>query len=197
MINKGKVEKLYKMIINEDEQLHGYQWEDILPNEHDSPKSIVDDFILIYLGSAFGKYDENTEDYIPGANVEERKIALIMFFENVIEDLKNSKYDTLILTYKESKKTTNKEKVDKLYRMIMNEDDCVKGKQWNELIVSENDTPKSIIDQFIYVFLDTIFEEYDEDFDEYNSIVNIPEQREVLIKFFEKIVKDLKEGKYD
>ena len=197
MINKGKVEKLYQMIMNEDKQLRGYQWEDIHPNENDSPKTIIDDFIRIYLDSAFGKYDENIEDYVPVANIDERKEALIMFFEKIIEDLKNSKYDTLALTYKESKKVTNKEKVDKLYRMIVNEDDCVKGKQWDELIVSENDMPKSIIDQFIYVFLDTIFEEYDEDFDEYNSIVNIPEQREVLIKLFEKIIEDLKDGEYD
>lgn len=197
MINKKKVDKLYQMILNEDKQLCGYQWEDLNPNENDTPKTIIDEFIRIFLDSAFGKYDENVEDYVPVANINERKEALIMFFEKVIDDLKNSKYDTLSLTCKESKKATNKEKVEKLYQMVMNEDDCIKGKQWDELIVSENDTPKSIIDQVIYLFLDTSFEEYDEDFDEYNSLVNIPEQREVLIIFFEKIVKDLKEGEYD
>ena len=88
MIDERKVEKLYQMILNEDEQLMGHQWEDIDPNEYDTPKTIIDDFILIYLDSAFGKYDENVEDYVPVANFEERREALIMFFEKVIEGLK-------------------------------------------------------------------------------------------------------------
>lgn len=193
MIDKKKVEKLYQMILDEDKQLRGYQWEDLSPNENDTLKTIVDDFIIIFLGSAFGKYDESVEDYVPVANIDERKEALIMFFEKIIEDLKNGEYGAIKSTYKEIKK----ERVENLYQMIINEDDCVKGNQWNEMIINENDTPKDIIDQFIYVFLDTSFEEYDEEFDEYNSIVNIPEQREVLIKFFEKIVEDLKDGEYD
>lgn len=92
MINKEKVDKLYQMILNEDEQLSGYQWEDINPNENDTPKSIIDDFILIYLGSSFGKYDESIQDYVPIANIDERKEALIKFFEKIIEDLKNGEY---------------------------------------------------------------------------------------------------------
>lgn len=192
-IDKKKVDKLYQMILNEDKQLRGYQWKDLYPNENDTPKTIIDDFIIIFLNSAFGKYDENVEDYVPVANIEERKEALIKFLEKIIEDLKNGEYGAIKSNYKEIKK----ERVEKLYQLIINEDDCVKGNQWNEMIINENDTPKDIIDQFIYVFLDTSFEEYDEDFDEYNSIVNIPEQREVLIKFFEKIVEDLKDGEYD
>lgn len=92
-INKEKVDKLYQMILNEDEQLRGYQWEDLYPNENDTPKSIVDDFILIYLGSAFGKYDESIEDYVPVANIEERKEALIKFFEKIVKDLKEGEYN--------------------------------------------------------------------------------------------------------
>lgn len=92
-INKEKIDKLYQMILNEDKQLRGYQWEDLCPNENDTPKTIIDDFIIIFLNSAFGKYDENVEDYVPVANIKERKEALIMFFEKITNDLKNGEYD--------------------------------------------------------------------------------------------------------
>lgn len=92
-IDKKKVDKLYQMILNEDKQLRGYQWEDLCPNENDTPKAIIDDFIMMFLNSAFGKYDESVEDYVPVANIKERKEALIMFFEKITKDLKNGEYD--------------------------------------------------------------------------------------------------------
>lgn len=55
-----------------------------------------------------------------------------------------------------------------------------------------HDTPQSIVGEFIKIFLDTNFREFDEDIDDFVTIANREERKEALIKFFETVVKELK-----
>lgn len=57
-------------------------------SEYDTPQSIIDDFVRIFLNTDFEEFDDNTENFVPIANREERKAALIKFFEKIVEDLK-------------------------------------------------------------------------------------------------------------
>lgn len=88
MINQRNVERLYQLIIEDDERLCGSQWEDLVVCEYDTPQSIINDFVRIFLYTDFTEFDDNIDDFISIANREERKEALIKFFEKVIEDLK-------------------------------------------------------------------------------------------------------------
>lgn len=88
MINQRNVERLYQLIIDDDECLCGIQWEDMYISEYDTPQSIINDFVRIFLYTDFTEFDDNIDDFISIANREERKEALIKFFEKVIEDLK-------------------------------------------------------------------------------------------------------------
>mgnify|MGYP001258073964 CR=1 FL=1 len=88
MINQRNVERLYQLIIENDEWLCGSQWEDLVVCEYDTPQSIVNQFVNIFLNNNFREFDYDIDAYVSIANREERKEALIKFFEKVIEDLK-------------------------------------------------------------------------------------------------------------
>lgn len=88
MINQRNVEKLYQLILEDDERLCGSQWEDMYISEYDTPQSMIDDFVRIFLNTDFEEFDDNADDFVPIANREERKVALIKFFEKIVEDLK-------------------------------------------------------------------------------------------------------------
>lgn len=88
MNNKANVERLYQLIIKNDECLCGSQWEDLVVCEYDTPQSIVGEFIKIFLNNDFREFDDDIDDYVSIANREERKEALIKFFETVVNDLK-------------------------------------------------------------------------------------------------------------
>lgn len=88
MINQRNVERLYQLIIEDDERLCGSQWEDLVVCEYDTPQSILNQFINIFLNNTFREFDEDIDVFVSAANREERKEALIKFFEKVIEDLK-------------------------------------------------------------------------------------------------------------
>lgn len=88
MINQKNVEKLYQLIIKDDECLCGSQWEDLAVCEYDTPKSIINEFTNIFVNNTFREFDDNTDTFVPIANREERKAALIKFFEKIVEDLK-------------------------------------------------------------------------------------------------------------
>lgn len=88
MINQRNVEKLYQLILEDDECLQGCQWEDMYISDYDTPQSIIDDFVRIFLNTDFKEFDDNTDTFVPIANREERKAALIKFFEKIVEDLK-------------------------------------------------------------------------------------------------------------
>lgn len=88
MINQRNVERLYQLIIEDDERLCGSQWEDLVVCEYDTPQSILNQFINIFLNNTFREFDEDIDVFVSVANREERKEALIKFFEKVIEDLK-------------------------------------------------------------------------------------------------------------
>ncbi len=92
---------------------------------------------------------------------------------------------------------TNQENVERLYKLIIDDDECLCGSQWEDLVVCEYDTPQSIVNQFVKIFLNNNLREFDDDVDAFVSIANREERREALIKFFEKIVDDLKEDKDD
>ena len=92
---------------------------------------------------------------------------------------------------------TNQENVERLYKLIIYDDECLCGSQWEDLVVCEYDTPQSIVNQFVKIFLNNNLREFDDDVDAFVSIANREERREALIKFFEKIVDDLKEDKDD
>lgn len=88
MINQRNVEKLYQLIIENDECLRVIQWEDLYVNEYDTPQSVINAFVRIFLGTNFSEFDDNIDNFVLIANQEERKEALIKFFETVVNDLK-------------------------------------------------------------------------------------------------------------
>lgn len=87
-MNKENVNRLYQLILEEDEMLMGSQWEEMYCNEYDTPKSILDNFINIYLATNFVDVDDDLEE-ISLADREEKIMALIRYFEKTIKDLKN------------------------------------------------------------------------------------------------------------
>lgn len=91
----------------------------------------------------------------------------------------------------------NQRNVERLYQLIIEDDECLCGSQWEDLVVCEYDTPQSIVNQFVKIFLNNNLREFDDDVYAFVSIANREERREALIKFFEKIVDDLKEDKDD
>lgn len=91
----------------------------------------------------------------------------------------------------------NQRNVERLYQLIIEDDECLCGSQWEDLVVCEYDTPQSIVNQFVKIFLNNNLREFDDDVDAFVSIANREERRGALIKFFEKIVDDLKEDKDD
>lgn len=94
-----------------------------------------------------------------------------------------------------SQRINNQRNVERLYQLIIENDECLCGSQWEDLVVCEYDTPQSIVGEFIKIFLVTNFKEFDEEIDDFVTIANREERKEALIKFFETIVKDLKEVK--
>lgn len=84
-------------------------------------------------------------------------------------------------------------KVERLYQLILKDDECLMGSQWDEILLSEQDTPQSIINELITIFIDTEFREYNHDLDKNIRIADRKERKEALIKFFEHIVEGLKE----
>lgn len=91
MINQKNVEKLYQLILENDYSLQGCQWDELYTCDYDTPQSIINDFIKIFLDTDFSEFDFNINDYVLIANREERKEALIKYFEKVVEELKTTK----------------------------------------------------------------------------------------------------------
>ena len=81
MSNKTNVERLYQLIIENDECLRVIQWDDLYVNEYDTPQSVINAFVRIFLGTNFSEFDDNIDNFVLIANQEERKEALIKFFE--------------------------------------------------------------------------------------------------------------------
>lgn len=84
-------------------------------------------------------------------------------------------------------------KVERLYQLILKDDECLMGSQWDKILLSEQDTPQSIINELITIFIDTEFRKYDYDLNQNIRIANRKERKEALTKFFEFIVEGLKE----
>lgn len=92
MIDKRNVEHLYNlMLYDEDQILQGSQWDELYTCDYDTPQSIINDFINIFLDTDFAEFDDNIDDFVSISNREERKEALIKFFEYKAQELKNSK----------------------------------------------------------------------------------------------------------
>lgn len=53
MINQENVEKLYQLIIKDDERLCGSQWENLTICEYDTSKSIINEFTNIFVNNTF------------------------------------------------------------------------------------------------------------------------------------------------
>lgn len=87
-MNKENINRLYQLIVEDDEMLMGSQWEEMYCNEYDTPKSILDNFINIYLVTNFVDVDDDLQT-TPLANQEEKIMALIKYLEKIIQDLKN------------------------------------------------------------------------------------------------------------
>lgn len=120
MINQRNVERLYQLILDGDECLCGSQWEDLVVCEHDTPRSIVGEFIKIFLNNNFREFDVDVDAFVSIANREERKEALIKFFETIVKDLKgqimNNKsfgeLKELVLEWAEDKDLLHSENAD-------------------------------------------------------------------------------------
>lgn len=93
MMNKQNIEKLYQLILNEDECLESCHWENMYIGYYSTPKDIIDELIEIFLDTDFKKFDKNSHKFISINNKEEKKAALIKFFETTIQDLKEKKYE--------------------------------------------------------------------------------------------------------
>lgn len=92
MIDKRNVEHLYNlMLYDEDQILQGSQWDELYTCDYDTPQSIINDFITIFLDTDFAEYDDNINDFVSISNREERNEALVKFFEYKAQELKNSK----------------------------------------------------------------------------------------------------------
>lgn len=92
MINKQNVEYLYDlMLYDEDQTLRGSQWDELYTCDYDTPQSIINDFINIFLDTDFVEFDINTNDFVSISNREERKEALAKFFEYKAQELKSLK----------------------------------------------------------------------------------------------------------
>lgn len=86
--NKNNAQNLYDMILTDDEALAGIQWEEMYCSEYDTPSSIINNFIEIFLETDFATYDG--EDYVSVANYYERRIALVKYFEYIIQEMKSN-----------------------------------------------------------------------------------------------------------
>ncbi len=87
-MNKENINRLYQLMLENDELLMGSQWEEMYCNEYDTPKSILDNFINIYLATNFEEIDDDLKTTFL-ANREEKIMALIKYLEKIINDLKN------------------------------------------------------------------------------------------------------------
>lgn len=87
-MKKENIHRLYQLMLEDDEMLMGSQWEEMYCNEYDTPKSILDNFINIYLTTSFVEVDDDL-NATPLANQEEKIMALIKYLEKIIKDLKN------------------------------------------------------------------------------------------------------------
>lgn len=87
-MKKENVNRLYQLMLEDDEMLMGSQWEEMYCNEYDTPKSILNNFIDIYLATNFVEVDDDLNTK-PLANQEEKIMALIKYLEKIIKDLKN------------------------------------------------------------------------------------------------------------
>ena len=87
-MNKENINRLYQLMVENDEMLMGSQWDEMYCNEYDTPKSILNKFIDIYLATNFVEVDDDLET-TPLANREEKIMALIKYLEKIINDLKN------------------------------------------------------------------------------------------------------------
>lgn len=89
-MNKENVEKLYQLILNEDECLQSWCWENMYIGYYSTPKGVVNDLIEIFLNTDFEKFNEKSHKFISINNKEEKKAALIKLFETTIQDLKET-----------------------------------------------------------------------------------------------------------
>ena len=87
----------------------------------------------------------------------------------------------------------NKEKVDRLYKLILEEDELLMGHQWEEMYCCEYDTPKGIVENMLKIYFETDFIEWDEDLIEHPLATSTEDKILAMVKYFEKIAKDLKE----
>ena len=87
-MKKENINRLYQLMVEDDEMLMGSQWEEMYCNEYDTPKSILNNFINIYLATNFVDVDDDLQT-TPLANQEEKIVALIKYLEKIINDLKN------------------------------------------------------------------------------------------------------------
>lgn len=87
-MNKENIDKLYQLILDNDETLMGTQWEEMYCNEYDTPKSILDNFLDIYIKTDFSKIDYDLIEH-PLASPEEKIAALIKYLEKITKDLKD------------------------------------------------------------------------------------------------------------
>ena len=87
-MKKENVNRLYQLMLEDDEMLMGSQWEEMYCNEYDTPKSILNNFIDIYLATNFVEVDDDLKTK-PLANQEEKIMAMIKYLEKIIKDLKN------------------------------------------------------------------------------------------------------------
>lgn len=87
-MKKENINRLYQLMLEDDEMLMGSQWEEMYCNEYDTPKSILNNFLDIYLATNFVEVDDDLKT-TPLANQEEKIMAMIKYLEKIIKDLKN------------------------------------------------------------------------------------------------------------
>ena len=87
-MSKRDADRLYQLILHEDESLMGVQWEDVDYSEYNTPKSIIDNMLRIYLLTDFIEWSEDLTKHPLVDNFEDKILAMAKYFEKIAKDLR-------------------------------------------------------------------------------------------------------------
>lgn len=137
-------------------------------------------------------YDDreiDTLDMVRETNYPSKQALLIKFIKNRVDDKYNDEFvyaneiEDIYLNLIDYINDTNEKAEEICQLMLDEEDETFCGCQWEDLIFNEYDTPLTIVNNFIDIFLATDFQYYDDNFDDGHSIGNKKEMKLALIKF--------------
>ena len=131
----------------------------------------------------------DTLDMVRETDYPSNQALLIKFIKNRVEDKYNDEFvyaneiEDIYLDLIDYINDTNEE-AERLCKLMLDEgDETFCGCQWEDLVFNEYDTPLTIVNQFIDIFLSTDFKEYEDNLDDGHSIGDMKTKKLALIKF--------------